>query len=542
MNELDASIAEVTVYADRALVTRRGTIHLDSGEHEIRVNNLPEFQRESLRVSGQGPENTRILDIDIRTAFYSRATDDEILTLQTELELLQQQQQLLAARQDALNDRRKWLRALGEQSRDFARGLAQGQMKPQDCADFFTFASQQALEDAKAAQDLEALMRQVEQDIAAKQRELAQKQGYTHPDRLSALVIVELPQSADITFDLSYIVMNASWYPQYDVRVQMNDEGSSGEVDLSYVGMVQQATGERWENVALSLSTARPSLAAILPELEPWYLHVYIPPPPIVPMAAAAPAMHSRALMKQAASGEANTYGSSASQADMASMRMPAMISTTTVEQTGTAYVFHAGRSVDIPSDNSPHKTAISHDAIPCELDYVCAPAIEENAHQRATITNTTERVFLPGEAHIFLGGAYVGTTQVKMTAPNEKFKIFLGIDDSIKIKRELIENTVDKGILLQNDLRRITYGYRITVHNYSAYPRKIVLRDHLPIPQHERIKIKAQSIQPAPTERTKMEIMTWRFTLPADDKYTIEYRFLVEHPRDLQVIGLPPT
>src|SRR6266567_4816547 len=204
MIDLDAPIKEVTVYADRALVTRQGSINLEAGEHELRVNNLPQLLRDSLRAAGQGPQGTRILNVDIATAYYSRPPESELETLQHELELLQQNKQLLEARQGALNDRRKWLRALGEQSRDFAKGLAQGQMKPQDCADFFTFASQQALEDAKAAQDLEALMRQVEQDIAAKQRELAQKQGYTHPDRLSALVIVELPQSADITFDLSY--------------------------------------------------------------------------------------------------------------------------------------------------------------------------------------------------------------------------------------------------------------------------------------------------------------------------------------------------
>src|SRR2546426_7624273 len=42
-------------------------------------------------------------------------------SLQHELEQLRQNKQLLEARQGALNDRRQWLRALGEQSRDFAR-------------------------------------------------------------------------------------------------------------------------------------------------------------------------------------------------------------------------------------------------------------------------------------------------------------------------------------------------------------------------------------------------------------------------------------
>jgi len=61
---------------------------------------------------------------------------------------------------------------------------------------------------------------------------------------------------------------------------------------------------------------------------------------------------------------------------------------------------------------------------------------IDEQVHLRATIINTTERVLLSGEASIFLSGEYVGTTKVKTTAPTEKFKIFLGIDDGIKVKR----------------------------------------------------------------------------------------------------------
>jgi hypothetical protein len=41
MSDLEAPIKEATVYANCALVTRRGSIHLDAGEHELRINNLP---------------------------------------------------------------------------------------------------------------------------------------------------------------------------------------------------------------------------------------------------------------------------------------------------------------------------------------------------------------------------------------------------------------------------------------------------------------------------------------------------------------------
>ncbi len=552
MLDLIAPIKEVTVYADRALITRSGKLNLAAGEHELRINDLPQFIRDSLRAAGQGPQGTRILNVDITTAFYSRPPEAELVTLHNELEQLQQSKQLLEARQVALNDRRQWLRALGEQSRDFARGLAQGQMKPQDCADFFRFTAEQALQDAEAAQALELQLQAVQREINAKKRELAQRQGDKHPDRLAAIITVALTEAGDFELEISYLVMGASWHPQYDVRVNMvDDQGdqNEGDVELTYVGVVQQTTGERWENVSLALSTARPSLAAVLPELEPWYLNVYTPPSPapMYAMSASAPGkgafraakvmMHNQALTP---SGEITMdENAEFSLAQATPVAAAADIATATVEQTGTALIFRVGRSVDIPSDGSPHKTTIAYDNLPCTFDYVSAPVIEENVHLRATISNTTERVLLSGDASIFLSGEYVGTTSVKTTAPTEKFKIFLGIDDGIKVKRELIERAVDKGMLLQSGTRRTTFAYRLLVHNYAPVARHVVIRDHLPVSQHERVKVKALSIQPPPAERSKLELMVWRFTLAPDAEQQIEYRFVVEQPHDVTVTGL---
>ncbi len=549
MIDIEAQIKEVTVYSDRALVIRREKVELEAGEHDLRINNLPQFLRDSLRASGRGTAGIRILNVDVTTAFRSRPPEAEIVTLQDELEWLTKNQQLLEARKSALNDRRQWLRALGEQSRDFAKGLAQGQVKPQDLADFFSFAANQALQDAEAAQSIETELDHVQQEVQAKKRELAQIQGNLLPDRLAAIVTVSLAEAGEFELDLSYIVMGASWLPQYDVRVQVADGKDTGEVELTYVGVVQQSTGERWENAGLSLSTARPSLAAVLPELDPWYLNVYSPPIP-APLRAASPRIASMSGLPgdQHASMAAQPMAmASIGLADELQQEQvhekelrAADIATASVEQTGTALIFRVGRSVDIPSDNSPHKTTIARDNLPCAFDYVSAPQIDEQVHLRASIENTSERVLLNGDANIFLSSEYVGTTKVKTTAPSEKFKVFLGIEDNIKVKRELIERNVEKGNPLQGNIRRISYAYRISVHNYAGAPRRVVVRDHLPVSQHEKVRVKVQSIQPVPTERTKLELITWKFSLPADGEQKIEYRFVVEHPQDVRVIGLP--
>lgn len=547
MIDLEAPVAEVTVYADQALVMRRGTVHLTAGEHDLRIGMLPQFKRDSLRANGKGPQGTRILNVDLSTAFHSRSPEDDLRQLQDELDRLGQERQLLEARQAALNDRRQWLRALGEQSKDFAKGLAQGQMKPQDCADFLKFAATQALEDAEAAQGFDLQLKRVQQEIGARKRELAQRQECDWPDRLAAVITVSVVQEGDLTLELSYLIQGASWRPQYDVHVQMGDDHRSGEVELTYNGVVQQSTGEAWENVQLLLSTARPSLAAQLPELDPWYLDVNIPlPPPSpapAPFAAQARGMYSAAAKpQQMAPGAAAAFGAADAlvmEEEEPSPPAEVGVATATVEQAGTALVFRVGRSVDIPSDRSPHKTTIARDRLPCAFDDVSAPALAESVHLRAAIVNSTERVLLPGEASVFLQSQYVGTTQLKQTAPAETFKVFLGLDDGIKVKRELMERAVEKGSVLQSGIRRITYAYRITVHNYASTTRDVVIRERLPVSRHEKVKVRVQSMQPQPKDRTKLELAVWQWSLAPDAEHKIEFQFVVEHPQDMRVTGL---
>ncbi|GCE47010.1 uncharacterized protein (TIGR02231 family) [Thermosporothrix hazakensis] len=542
MPAINASIQEVTVYNDRALITRRGTIHLPAGEHEVEVQNLPQhtIQRESLRAAGTGPEGTRILNVELQTQFYSRAPEEDLTRLDQEIEELEQQQRLLEAQQGALQDRQQWLRALGEESKEFAHGLSRGTMRPQDCTDFFRFAAQQALDDARASLDLHLQLQKLLQDIDARKRERQQKQGNQSPDRLTARVTIELPTEGDFTLELSYLVTGASWEPRYDVRVATSaEQETTGDVELTYNGMVTQQTGETWNEVRISLSTARPSLAAVLPELRPWYLKEHTPP---VPFARAAQPAMRYSMLSASKIAESSDMPAGAPPLPPEPAAAPASISTAEIESSGAATVFHIGHSVDIPSDGSPHKTTIVIDKYPCEFDYVCAPALEKVAHLRGTITNTSASPLLAGQASIFLDGNYVGTTEIKLTAPGEQFRVFLGLDERLKVERKLTEANVEKGNLLQGDIRRLTYGYQITVQNYASTTRNIVVCDRLPVPQHERIKVRVTQLQPPPVERTKLELLTWKKALATDEKYTIDYRFVVEHPRDLRVVGLVPV
>ncbi|MHC4346394.1 MAG: DUF4139 domain-containing protein, partial [Planctomycetota bacterium] len=65
--------------------------------------------------------------------------------------------------------------------------------------------------------------------------------------------------------ELNYLVNNASWQQQYNLRANPKKQS----VLIEYNAVVNQTSGEDWEGVALSLSTAEPTMVSEPPVLEP---------------------------------------------------------------------------------------------------------------------------------------------------------------------------------------------------------------------------------------------------------------------------------
>jgi uncharacterized protein (TIGR02231 family) len=545
-SELQTTVEVVTVYPERALILRRGTASIDTaGEQTLRIGGLPHtLIRTSLRATGRGPAGTHILGIEQASEVHAAPPEETLRRLRGEIDRLQRDLSLLAERDQIVEEQREWLRTLGEQSaRSLARGiagLAGSTAKPEDAGALFAYTSAEAERLAAARQEIAQRRVETQRELEARQRELNELGGGWRPDRVAASVRVEVPEAGQVEILLSYLVTGASWRPRYDARV----DREAARVGLSQQALVSQQSGEDWRGVALALSTAQPAAAVTLPdEPDPWYIDV--PPPQPVPVGAAMPAPRmtmARRAAPMAASGAyamINGVEEAAPPAPVEAEQARAEI-----ERSGAAQVYHVPGGVDVPSDGQPHTLGLSDDGLPCRFDYVAAPAIASGAHLRALATNATGRVLLPGELHVFHAGAagdeYVGATRLELTAEDAELKLYLGVDDNVTVKRELVERETEKGNILQSDMRRITFGYRVTLGNRTSAPQRVTLKDRLPVPRHERIKLRVLDMRPQPTTRTKLDQLAWEMQLAPGEERRVEWRFVVEAPADLGVVGLP--
>ncbi len=115
--------------------------------------------------------------------------------------------------------------------------------------------------------------------------------------------------------------------------------------------------------------------------------------------------------------------------------------------------------------------------------------------------------------------------------------ELLFGVEERITINRELVKREVDKTFLRDN--RQLRYGYKIEVQNLLPAAANVEIHDHIPVSRHEQIKVKLEQATPEPAERTDLNLFEWHLALQPSAKAVVQYSYLVEHPRSLQVVGL---
>jgi uncharacterized protein (TIGR02231 family) len=122
--------------------------------------------------------------------------------------------------------------------------------------------------------DLKAEMEALDKKVKVAEENLMELDPKNNADETqkerSVSILMEGEKACQVTLVLSYVVMNASWTPFYDVRAYNKDDS----VQVIYFGLIQQNSGEDWLDTQISLSTAMPSVGGSPPKLKPVYLDV----------------------------------------------------------------------------------------------------------------------------------------------------------------------------------------------------------------------------------------------------------------------------
>lgn len=540
MEPIETRIEAVTVYLDRALVTRRGEARLPNGASEVLVAGLPlDLEVESLRASGRGEVGIRIIGVESKIRPLTEASNEGAREVERELNTARDAGKDLKAQEAALETRAGTLQKLSsDAARWFAESLSKGESSLDNVTALLDYVSAQTrqLDAERAALEVQ------KRDNEALQQALAERLNQFHygnrPSHRVVTVLVESSGEGEWGLELEYVVSNASWTPLYDARVSTVVEREKFELGLS--ALVMQGSGEGWNDVALTLSTARPGLGTLPPKLDPLWVDVPRPVYASAPMPPMAMPMPSGGSMKRMRAGDADmavagsaAYAAAPAPAPIEAQHVEAIIES---EGEGATVEFVLPHRLSVPSDGQTHRVAIATREFPAKFDFFAVPRRVELAYLRTTATNSSGLSLLQGSVSIFRDGVFVGKSALKNTAPNGEFTLFLGPDEQVRAKRELTLREADKNLL--GSQKRVHFAYSIEVQNLKARSVKIAVQDQIPVSRSENIKVKLRGAAPE-TQASDMGLMNWELQLAPNEKRTIRFDFGVEAPRETTILGL---
>jgi uncharacterized protein (TIGR02231 family) len=524
---LDAPITAVTVFRDGARITRSGQVTLSPGLRPVLMPSLPvSVDPESVRVAVRG-HDVALLEVEANRRHGVDPLRAEIVRLRSEAEKWRDAVQALDDEDAAEQARLGFAGHLSEAAAvAMARAVSFGRAGHDDLAQMAGFLS------ASTASALER-RREISRRRSAAQRELeaAEQRLADAGRRAGAVGFVEVSASVEAAaqtaaeIELSYHVKDASWQPLYDLAL-------TGErLTASYLAEATQRTGEDWPAVRLVLSTARRGLHRRLPELRPWYISRRAPVPEVM--------LRARGAAMEPSGGpdrdEADVSAGAASL--MSARRLSNAPLTAEVTDSGVSQFYEVARPIAVPADGNPHKTTIARLDLDADIDYLAVPVLAAEAYLRATVTNSSPLMLLPGQARVFRDGQFAGETSLETIAPGEEFELQLGVDDQIRIERKLHRRATSKAVI--GGTRTVDIGYETTVGNHRPAAARISVRDHIPVSADGDIKVRLREASPSPAEQTDLGELTWELTLEAGQSATIRHRFTVEHPAQVTITGL---
>lgn len=575
---VSGSITSVIVYRGQALVSRSLQLPDSVGDMELLVENLPEkILPDSLYAQSDG--SISVLSVRYREQVIQEDTREQVLQLKEQIQALQRQIQNAGFNMQNVMDRidryrEQWKLSVDSANADLNRGILQ----PEAVQKLTEFLERKSIELHKEVVRLTNEKQDLEKQCAELDTKLQRLSAEQQKILRQALVYVSRTEKGKAQISLSYLVRDANWSPQYNLRAAQ-DRKIAG---VEYNAVVHQSSGENWENTQLFLSTAQPSVIAAPPMLSPMqvtlgvagqrgndYLYFNGDMPDMQKPAAVAGDMKSqqpvyldqtqvfsnlaKSKKESIAKGinaqrELNSIAISNQMIELEAdrrmlMEMKERVAVVTQAE-GVSVMYSLRGKLSLPSRTEQQMLNIASFECPAEFIYIASPLLTDYVYLQADVTNTSDTILLPGAASMFRNGEFVGRSDLKLVTSGQTFTAGFGIDSQIQVVREFQDKKTDTFL----GSRQNEQQYRIALSNYKAAAVKLRLLERIPWTENNSLAIElkdtshplCEDAEYLRTERSK-GLLRWDMELNAGSfgaKVTVvTYSYTMKYDKSMSVV-----
>ncbi len=504
----------VVVYPYQVLVVRTANVSV-SGSGELSFPNLPGgLDDNSVRIKAPG---IRVGEVQVMRGYLAEPTPEvkrlqlRAQDLEDALKGFEDEGAVLKAKEDFLNSVKLGAPEI------IAKDLQQGKVATESWRGALAFVGDELVK-VKARQVKLAREHDAKQkEVAAAQQEYNDARAAVENHKEVDFDYAADPGSYEVR--LSYVIPNAAqWSPYYELRANPAD----GKVEVSYFAKLVQRTGEDWDGVKVVLSTTQPVLGVTAPQPTPWFLSLMQYD------------MDKGGRTRHAAFAPMEAPGGGAMAKDMEEK-----VDEAQPVETGISLQYAIPGRVSLKSGEQAKKLSLKQASLPAEFEYYTLPRSGQQAYLTGKLANTSDFVFLAGDGNTYVGDEYTGTTWLPNIASQESTLVSFGIDERVKVKRELVKSFKSKGGLFSKT-EKAQFVYKTTVENYNPKPITIKVVEQVPVSQQGEIKVTVTKVEPQFLEQDKDQgTYTWKPTLDPKGKFVINFEFTVEYPAGQNVQGL---
>ncbi len=521
-----SQITEVTVFADVAEVTREITFTASTGQHDLQISDMPiSTELDALRIITPGAglavgahtlRRDRLPPQDDALSPEQQAAKDAVeaieasqRNLQTEIDGINGRMSSAAAQIAFLNALATGDRPLGDGSAEALRSVALMIGEQSLAASQSSLAAQT---DLIAAQQR---MKDLNKDLVKAQETQV---AITPPDIGHVTLTVTVDQAAEGTTTLQVKqLVQANWRPTYDASLTRGDEPS---MKLVRGVLVSQNSGEDWQGVNLSLSTAQLFARSQPSDLYPQQRGLW-----------------SQSLSRSKMSAPEESLDSYAAGAMEPAPVAQALAASAEPNQKGEPVTYTYPVAVDVATGVEDLNIALDELIFSPTVTARAVPVQDTSAYMMAEFTNTTGEILLPGQVRLYREGTMVGTGYLGAVQPNEESELAFGPIQGLILTREMPNKTKgDRGFIsVSNQLEETA---TLTVKNLTDEDWPVRVLDQIPYSEEEELEI-TYSADPSPTETDldgQRGILAWDFDLAAGAEQKIKLTHVMQWPDGKEV------
>jgi uncharacterized protein (TIGR02231 family) len=537
---VQSGVTKVTVYSDRARVTRQAKTEVTTESKVYAFRNLPGWVDDgSVRVSASAG---RIVDVRVERSFLAKATDKNWQKAEKEYQDLTNQLAALTDEIGVLDAQKAQIEAIKAFSLEkITKDTTIGDISVQSYGDVLTFISDSLRATAKARREVHLERGEITPEHEASARRLEEMKGLGQLEETTVLVTLQSSRTTPSTIELTYMMPGATWEPMHELRVSTSD---SKAVEVISFASVTQTSGEDWGKAELSFSTQSTIQSVRIPELEALTLGDTHTATRILTSK-----MSSFNRAQKAFEGQSQLWNKvhqkksyreserlNFEQVYQSNMEYLQVVQSKTVQifeslkNRGTTAHFKAKTVQSVRGDGHPTRLRIGRSTLKSTQKIVAVPEQSLNAARTLEMINSTDQSFLPGKVALYQDGAFLGMTDIEFIAQGESFSLFLSVADHIKLSRTLDRK---QSSVVHKKRSKMRVAFIVTAENLSAEKTTLTLADRIPVSENREIRVSNVKITPAGSPNSK-GILHWDLTLKPKEKRQFRISYQVEYPREL--------